>query len=177
MDKKRITKTSEETFALGSEFSKKLKAGDLVLLFGELGSGKTTFIQGVAKGLGVTDRIISPTFVLIRQYEIPHPTPLLKGEGDDRKSSRPFGLAQGGQARTRNLYHVDLYRIEKPSELAGLGLGEVAEQIGSITLIEWADRLPNFKSNKSLPAGRQGYKIYFKHLNESKREITIKDYE
>ena len=70
----------------------------------------------------------------------------------------------------KNLNHIDLYRIEKPSELPSLGLPEVVEGENSITFIEWADRLLDFKQKK-------GYKIYFKHLNGSKREITIKDYE
>lgn len=145
MDKKTVTKTSSETKALGLRFAKKLKAGDVVLLFGDLGSGKTTFTQGVAKGLGITNRIISPTFVLIRSYKV---------------KCRDI----------KNLNHVDLYRIEKPSELATLGLTEVTEKVDSITLIEWADKLLDFRINR-------GYKIYFKHLNGSKREITIRDYE
>ena len=155
MDKKIITKSSSETIALGSIFAKKLKAGDVILLFGELGSGKTTFVQGVAKGLNISDRILSPTFVLIRQYKIPHPSPLLKGEGDERK------------ARTINLYHVDLYIIEKPSEIKSLGLEEVIGEEGSISFIEWAEKLKNFKRQK-------GYKVWFEYLNDNKREISIK---
>lgn len=147
MGEKRITKSSLETQAFGSNFANQLKSGDVVLLFGELGSGKTTFAAGVAKGLGIKDRILSPTFVLVRQYEIPHPTP-----------------------RTRNLYHVDLYRIEKQTEIKNLGLEELVDEDNSITVIEWADRLRNFSRDRV-------YKIYFKHLNGDRREITIEDYE
>lgn len=145
MDKKTITKSSSETMVLGSTFAKELKAGDVVMLFGDLGSGKTTFAQGIAQGLEIADRIISPTFVLIRSHNV-------------------------NVGHTKNLNHIDLYRIEKPSELANLGLTEVLERSDSINVIEWADRLAGFEP-------KNGYKIYFKHLNGNKREITIKDHE
>ncbi len=156
--KKYLTESSRQTFELGKRFASKLNGGDVLLLFGELGAGKTTFVQGLAKGLGIKDRIISPTFILIRQYKIPHPTSLLKGGGNDRKSSR--------QARTGNLYHIDLYRIENPQDLISLGLSEIFEDPASITVIEWADRLKNFKTTK-------GYRIFFKHLEGNRREIKI----
>ena len=145
MDKKTVTKNSLETKALGIRFAKKLKSGDVVLLFGDLGSGKTTFAQGVAWGLGIKDRILSPTFILVRSHKV---------EGD----------------RIKKMNHVDLYRTHKQTEIAGLGLNEIINEEKTITIIEWADRLLDFKLKK-------GYRIYFKHLNESRREITIEDYE
>ncbi len=152
-----ITNTAEETQQVGLDFSKQLKSGDVVLLYGDLGVGKTTFVQAVAKGLGIKDRILSPTFVLIRQYKIPHPNPLLKGEGK-RRSSR--------QARTIVLYHIDLYRIEKPAEIESLGLSEIIEEENSVTLIEWADRLSSFKP-------KHGYSVKMRYIKENKREIEI----
>ena len=148
---KYLTNSSLETKNLGSNFAKQLKSGDAVLLYGDLGAGKTTFVQGLAKGLNISDRIISPTFVLVRQHEIPHPTPLLKGEGDDRKI---------------NLYHIDLYRIEVHTEIESLGLEEVVNEDGSITVIEWADRLSDFKHE-------QGYKVWFDYIDENQRQIRI----
>ena len=88
----------------------RLRAGDVVLLLGELGAGKTTFVRGVAQGTGSPDPVASPTFQLVRIYP---------------------GLVQ--------LAHVDLYRVERGSELADLGLEELAEQ-GAV-VVEWGDRL------------------------------------
>lgn len=115
-----ITNTAEETQQVGLDLSKQLKSGDVVLLYGDLGAGKTTFVQAVAKGLGIKDRILSPTFVLIRNHKV------------------SFG-------NITSLNHIDLYRIEKPAEIESLGLSEIIEEENSVTLIEWADRLSSFK--------------------------------
>lgn len=136
-----LTNSSLETKNLGSNFAKQLKSGDVVLLYGDLGAGKTTFVQGVAQGLGLNSRIISPTFVFVRTYETKND-------------------------RIKKLNHVDLYRIEKQTEIEGLGLEEVVNEDGSIAVIEWADRLSDFKHE-------QGYKIWFKYLGKDKRGIVI----
>jgi tRNA threonylcarbamoyladenosine biosynthesis protein TsaE len=88
----------EETQVLGAQLGGLLKAGDVVLLQGELGAGKTCFAQGIAHGLGVTDYVVSPTFVLVNQYR--------------------------GRER---LYHADLYRLEAPGEVADLQLSLSSE--------------------------------------------------
>mgnify|MGYP001610878948 FL=1 len=141
MDKKTITNSNLETIKLGEEFAKRLKSLDIVLLYGELGSGKTTFVQGLAKGLKISDRILSPTFVLHRSHRIP-------------------------KRGIKTLNHIDLYRIETHTEIESLGLEEIVRQDSSIAVIEWADRLPDFKQG-------QGYKIWFKYLGKDKREIVI----
>lgn len=87
-----------------------LQVGDIVLLTGELGAGKTTFVRGVARGTSSAAPVASPTFQLVRVYP---------------------GRVQ--------LAHVDLYRVEKPSELADLGLEELADQ-GAV-VIEWGERI------------------------------------
>lgn len=145
-----ITKSSEETNKLGFNFVKKLKSGDLILLYGELGAGKTTFVQGLASGLGIKDRILSPTFVLQRSHMVN-----LNG--------------------IEKLNHIDLYRIETPSEINSLGLSEIIEEENSITLIEWADRISDLKTSKDLSSGMHGYQIWFKYLLENQREIKIID--
>ncbi len=139
--KKYLTNNSLETENLGTAFAKTLKSRDAVLLYGALGAGKTTFIQGVGKGLGIKDRILSPTFVLIRSHAV-------------------------NIRNIKSLNHVDLYRIEGQAGIKSLGLEEVVDEDGGVTLIEWADRISNFKSKK-------GYKIVFEYLDENKREIRI----
>jgi tRNA threonylcarbamoyladenosine biosynthesis protein TsaE len=111
---KTITTDSEdETAAVGRELAATLSAGDVLLLFGDLGAGKTAFVRGLAEGLGVSrDEVSSPTFTLIQEY-------------------------RGGRLP---LFHVDLYRIEDPREFDELGLDEIAED--GVLAIEWADRYP-----------------------------------
>ncbi len=110
-----ITKNAEETKALGRRLGNSLKGGTTLALSGELGSGKTTFIQGLAEGLGVRDRIISPTFILVRKYQ---------------------------SEKLLNFYHVDLYRLEGDLgyEMNNLGLTDFMKDKDSIVAIEWAEK-------------------------------------
>lgn len=78
-----ITKNSEETKTLGRSFAKSLRVGDVVCLHGDLGSGKTTFVQGLAEGLGIKNRIISPTFIIIRTYKNFYHVDLYRVEKED----------------------------------------------------------------------------------------------
>ena len=105
-----ITNSPADTERLGVLLGERLRRGDVVLLIGELGAGKTTFVRGVAQGTGSKATVASPTFQLVRVYP---------------------GRVQ--------LAHVDLYRIEKEAEFAGLGLDELADQ-GAV-VVEWGDRL------------------------------------
>ncbi|MBW4643261.1 MAG: tRNA (adenosine(37)-N6)-threonylcarbamoyltransferase complex ATPase subunit type 1 TsaE [Goleter apudmare HA4340-LM2] len=107
---------TEATLNLGITFGKNLPAGTIILLEGDLGAGKTTLVQGIGKGLGITEPIVSPTFTLINEYT---------------------------QGRLP-LYHLDLYRLE-PQEVAALNLEtywEGKEVTPGIVAIEWAERLP-----------------------------------
>ena len=107
------THSEDETATLGRELAATLSAGEVVLLQGDLGAGKTAFVRGLAEGLNVSrDEVSSPTFTLIQEY-------------------------RGGRL---TLFHVDLYRIEDPREFDELGLDEIAEE--GVLAIEWAERLP-----------------------------------
>jgi tRNA threonylcarbamoyladenosine biosynthesis protein TsaE len=101
----------EETDAAGARLAESLGPGDVVALTGELGAGKTCFTQGLARGLGVPGRAVSPTFVLINEY-------------------------RGRLA----VHHVDAYRTESLTELLDLGLEELFSGDG-VTVVEWADKL------------------------------------
>lgn len=105
-------KTQQIASSLAKQFQKR---GGVIALSGQLGSGKTTFVQGFAKGLGIKEKIISPTFVLIRQHKIPN--------------------------SKRMLYHLDLYRLEDPQEIKNIGLEEIINNPENIVLIEWAEKL------------------------------------
>ena len=143
--KKTVTTNSfEETQMLGEDFAKTLKGGEVLALYGDLGSGKTTFMQGLAKGLGVTRNINSPTFIIMRTYEV---------------SSKDLGL--------QNLYHVDLYRIESEKDVEGLGLVELLNDPQNIVAIEWPDKIKNI-----LPENK--ISIYFTYVDEDKRKIDFK---
>jgi tRNA threonylcarbamoyladenosine biosynthesis protein TsaE len=107
------THSEDETAAIGRELAASLSAGDVLLLSGDLGAGKTAFVRGLAEGLGVSrDEVSSPTFTLIQEY---------------RWGRLP-------------LFHVDLYRIEDPREFDELGLDEIADD--GVLAIEWAEKLP-----------------------------------
>ena len=114
-----ITKSAEETKSLGEEHGIGLIEGKksvLLALSGDLGSGKTTFLQGFAKGLGIKRRVVSPTFILMRRYDT---------------------------ARNRTFYHIDLYRLDESAneELANLGFDEIMGDSTSIVAIEWAEKV------------------------------------
>jgi len=185
-----ITNSFEETQKLGEKFAKRFFArrplGEAIIaLYGDLGSGKTTFVQGLAEGLGIKRRVISPTFVFIRQYQvyslreqsssrnnvipakagiqIPDPNfarlRWARQVGNDKISSR--------QARTIYFYHIDLYRIENKRHLEGLGIEEIIKNPENIVAIEWAEKMEGLLPRKRID-------IRFAYLSESKRRITIK---
>ena len=110
-----ITNSSKETQILAESFVKRLKAGDVLALYGNLGSGKTTFVQGLAKGLGIKKRIISPTFVFVRQYKVSpprSPSPLRQGF-----AGRVGHLGGGKGIRLRLLRGVTLFTMSISIEL------------------------------------------------------------
>jgi len=107
-----ITRSETETQRIAQEFAATLKAGDVLLLSGDLGAGKTTFVRGLAEGLGIDPgEVSSPTFTLVHEY-------------------------RGGRL---TLYHADLYRLENTAT-NDLGLEEIGVQDG-VLAIEWPDRL------------------------------------
>lgn len=145
-----ITKTSEETKKLGIEFGKKLLGGEVIALVGDLGAGKTTFVQGLAKGLGIKQRIISPTFIIVRQYS-PSPAETTYERG---------GLSW------LNFYHADLYRLEGnlEQEIKNLGLTYIWDKPENIVVIEWAEKIRNLLSENTIW-------VNFELLGENVRRI------
>lgn len=111
---KYISKSEQETKLIAARLTKESKT-NIFALTGNLGTGKTTFAQGFAKGLNIKDKIISPTFVLIRQHKIPRSKKIL--------------------------FHIDLYRLNEKSGINGLGLKEILSDPNAIILIEWANQI------------------------------------
>ena len=126
------------------------RPGDVISLSGDLGAGKTTFVQGLAKGLGVQDRVTSPTFALIKEYQVRN------SELENRNSKSP-GL---------RLHHFDLYRLMSFEELYDLGYEEYFYGLG-ITVIEWGEKIAPL-----LPKVFLEIKIT-QQLSENVREIEI----
>lgn len=105
-----LSTSAEETKAVAAALASVARPRDLILLAGEMGSGKTAFAQGFAAALGVLDTVTSPTFTLVHTYE--------------------------GRYR---VHHADVYRLERMGEVADLGLGELVDDEHAIVLVEWGD--------------------------------------
>ncbi len=114
MSWRRRCASAEETQRAGEAFAAILRPGDVVLLEGTLGAGKTTFTQGVARGLGVRERVTSPTFTVVRQH------------------------ACHARSDIATLHHADVYRVEHLGEVLDLALGELVEE-NAVALVEWGD--------------------------------------
>ncbi len=134
-----IAQAEEETEAHGRELAAGLRAGDVVLMEGALGSGKTVLARGIAAGLGVEpERVHSPTFTLVNHYRGRLP-----------------------------VYHIDLYRIQKPSDLLELGLEELLGTDG-VALVEWPERLGSWLPERAI-------RVSIQDRGGSLREIRIED--
>lgn len=113
-----IARTPTDMKAIARQVADVLRGGENLLLYGDLGAGKTTFVQGLAEGLGVTEPVKSPTYIYLREYVVP--------------------------LRSTKLAHFDLHRLPekaKPSELDSVGLPERLADQDVITVIEWSERL------------------------------------
>src|SRR5580693_2865185 len=107
-----ISHSPADTEALGEQFGRAAKRGWVIALSGDLGAGKTQFVRGLARGLGISGRVHSPTFTLVNEYG-------------------------GGRLK---LFHLDLYRLETPEQIRSAGIGEFLQPDG-VSVIEWAERL------------------------------------
>ena len=135
-----ISHSTEQTQRFGLRLGALLRAGDLVCLEGQLGTGKTCLAQGIGQGMGIVESITSPSFTLVNEYRPPPPAPIL--------------------------YHIDLYRLDAPmNEALGFGLTEYLAGDG-VCLIEWADRIGSGLPRQRLwislryqDAGKRGFLI------------------
>ncbi len=143
-----ITNTALATQKIGRELGKmiikKRRIGPVIIgLDGDLGSGKTTFLQGFALGLGIKEKILSPTFVILKRFEI-------------KKKNSNY----------RNFYHIDCYRLNGADDLKDLNFKDISMDKHSIVAIEWVEKI-----RKAVPT--QNISIGFKFLDKNKREIIL----
>lgn len=144
-----LTKSAKETQKIGTDFAKQIlklspaENATVIGLEGELGSGKTTFLQGFAEGLGIKEKILSPTFVIMKRFKT---------------------------SGSKNFYHIDAYRINNPEEILELGFKEIIFNPKNIVAIEWPEKIKKFLPN---PDGISAIFIKFKFIGENKREISF----
>jgi tRNA threonylcarbamoyladenosine biosynthesis protein TsaE len=143
-----ISHSPAETEALGERFGRAAKHGLVIALSGELGAGKTQLVKGLARGLGITTRVRSPTFTLVNEYG-------------------------GGR---RRLFHLDLYRLESREQIRAAGLEEFLQPDG-VTVVEWAERWfgkhPTFNIQHSTP---NFWKVEIEVVSETERKVVYDDF-
>ncbi len=147
-----ISHSSAQTQRLGARLGELLQGGELILLEGQLGTGKTTFTQGLAQGLGITEVVNSPTFTLLKEYP---------GQPRPVTADQPNDLHHMGPA----LYHFDLYRLDNPEEILDLGFEDYFYSNG-VCVIEWAD-----KADALWPT--EHIRIRMKMMSETKRGLVF----
>ena len=164
-----ISKNIEDTEKIAKEFLKKIrpiKTGATVVgLYGDLGTGKTTFTQFVAESLGVKNKVNSPTYVIMKKYKIQaHPNP---SQSEGRRTSPPTPLLIKGEGRNfKYLFHLDAYRLKNEKELSVLGWEEIISNKEHLVFMEWPENI-----KKAMP--KKHHQIHIRHLKEGYRKFEI----
>jgi tRNA threonylcarbamoyladenosine biosynthesis protein TsaE len=140
---KYISKNKQDTINYGRRFAQKLKGGEVIALFGGLGAGKTTFVQGVALEIGVKNRITSPTFIIMKLYGVP------------------------ANQKIKKLCHIDAYRLNSADNLKDLGISDFLQKEDTVTIIEWPGKV-----TKTISGGRL-IEINIEILPNDKRNIEF----
>jgi tRNA threonylcarbamoyladenosine biosynthesis protein TsaE len=135
-----LSKNRGETLKFAEDFAKQLRGGEVIALVGELGAGKTVFARGLARGFGIKQKIQSPTFLLMKIYNI-------KAESSRETGGRAM-LSRG--RRIKFLCHVDAYRLSGAHELVDIGLLDWLGRPDTVTVIEWADKAPEILRGKKV---------------------------
>jgi tRNA threonylcarbamoyladenosine biosynthesis protein TsaE len=136
-----ISHSEKETLEIAQKIAKNAKGGDVFALYGDLGSGKTTFARYFAKALGVERIINSPTFVIMKQYQLPESINNIK-----------------------NIAHLDCYRLNNTADAEAIGLLELIGKEDTVLIIEWPKKIESLFT-------KQIKKIKFSYINENSRKI------
>ncbi len=143
-----ITKNNQETKKIGYDIGQSLFGNEIIALEGDLGAGKTTLLQGLASGLGIKDLVNSPTFNILKRYN-------LKTRLTDQS------------IKLKYFYHIDAYRLKNSQELKDLGWEEMINDENSVIAIEWAEKIKDILPPNTI-------QIKLKHVNEQTRQIIVK---
>jgi tRNA threonylcarbamoyladenosine biosynthesis protein TsaE len=163
-----ITKNFKQTQILGEFLAKELSGGEIICLSGDLGSGKTTFAQGVLKGLGAKGPYTSPTFVVMKQYKTKFSIFNFQFSNNSQitklDKQKKYKI-QNTKYQILNIYHIDAYRVG-PEDILDLGWEEIIAGKNNIIIIEWAERI-----KRIIPKGAVWLEL--EHLKEDERKIII----
>jgi len=137
-----VSQSQGETVAVGKALAGFLQDGDVVLLHGDLGAGKTTLAKGIASALGVSEVVSSPSFSLVNEYEV------------------------GPTSAVRRLYHLDLYRLRDEADLASIGFDDLVASADGLILVEWPERAATSLPERFLlveiePVGSESRRLRF----------------
>ena len=158
------TQSEKQTLNLGKKFASELNGGEVIGFIGELGTGKTVFIKGLAKGLNIKKTITSPTFVLMKVY----PVKSCEAGSSTAKFNRVNPILNH-KSKILNFCHVDAYRLKNGQDLIDIGIKDWIGQPNTITVIEWADQVKNIlPKNKILVKIRLGKKQNQRRIEISK---------
>lgn len=146
-----ITNSARKTQKLGEILARELRGKTIICLSGELGSGKTTFAQGILKGLGAKGPYTSPTFVVMKHYK--------------RKTQNAKRKATTQNSKIFNVYHIDVYRV-RPKDILNLGWEEIIADKNNIVIIEWAERI-----RRIIP--KDAAWVKFEHMEKEKRRKIV----
>lgn len=125
-----ITSSEKQTFNFAKKLAKTLRGGEVIGLVGDLGAGKTIFAKGLAAGLGIKKRITSPTFVIMKIYEI-----------KNQKPARNASPIKAGGSKIKNFTHIDAYRLKSARDLIAIGAKDYLGRSDTVSVIEWADKV------------------------------------
>ena len=174
---KYLTTAPRQTKKLGEILAKEVlrtkvsqKGALIVGLEGDLGGGKTTFLQGLAKGLGIKEKILSPTFIIIKAFKIPSSNfkfPTRPNGSRPTEQLQSFGRAAGRISNFQKLIHVDAYRLKDEKELEKLGWKDLISNPKNLIFIEWPENVI-----KALP--KKHHKVSISHIKEGHRKFKIK---
>ena len=144
-----ISHSPEETTALGEQWGHAAKPGWVIGLMGDLGTGKTQLVKGIARGLGITARVQSPTFALVSEHS-------------------------GGRLP---LAHLDLYRLDTPGQIIGAGLEEYFGEPPGVAVIEWCERWPGFATPHASRSALRAFRLVrIEQIAETERRIIYEDF-